>query len=73
MDYMASNSVVMGKHELSKTWPEKDAIAFRYKTPRGSFLEGSTELPKELADEIVGKMMTHMNGEDWRKWKPTEK
>lgn len=69
---MAGDNPVMGKRELTKTFGDKPAIAFRYKTVKGNFIEGSTDIPEDLAEEVFGKIMKHMNGEDWRTWTPKE-
>jgi hypothetical protein len=60
----------MGKKKLAETFPNGSAIDFLYKTQKGNFIEGSTDLPEDLAEEVLGKIVAHISGEDWRAWKP---
>lgn len=60
----------MGIAELRRRWPEKYAMGAMVKVPDGAYLSMSTDLPADLAAEVIGKVTWYMGGHDWKQWAP---
>lgn len=67
---MANDNRPYGITKLRELWPDKWAVGALFKTPSGGSLSFSTDLPKELAEEIMDKMSWYAGGHEWKKWRP---